>query len=975
MNKNIIGSKINGFILKEEEFVVDINSNIKVFEHEKTGAKLMHIENDDDNKTFSIGFKTPPKDNTGEMHILEHSVLCGSKKFPVKEPFVELCKGSMNTFLNAMTYSDKTVYPVASRNEQDFYNLMNVYLDAVFYPNIYKNDKIFKQEGWHYHIEDEDDDIDYKGVVYNEMKGYFSSPLTALYGLSERTLFPDNAYSYESGGLPSDIPELTYNQFLNTHSELYHPSNSYITLYGDLDLNKALDFIDREYLSNFDKKEINSKIEKQNPFEKRKDFVFNYSVSDENQLHNQSYISLNTVVDSLDNTELNLAMHILLTLLVYSEEAPLKQALIDAELCDDVFVIYEDEVLQPYLSIILKNSSLSKKDEFLKVIEKTLKSLVDKGISKDLIEGCINIYEFSYREAESGSMPKGLNYSLSVMGSWIHGVNPIEKLKFEKHFKNIKKALNEPYFENIITKYILNNSHSSLVVLEPKLNLNQEEELNLKNKLSKLKNKLNKNELICMIKDTKDLLEYQEREDTQEDLSKIPMLSLNDIEKEVEDLIVEEYDVEGTRLMHYDTFTGGINYISAMFDVRGVKEEDIYYIGLISDLLGRVGTEKRSYIELSNDVMKNVGGLTLYTKEYASIKDYKAYIPLVEVSCKVLNSKTNEAIELMIDIIKSSSFEDEKRIKELIKEKISEIEMSIVSNGDSLAVSKMTSYFYPLSRYDQKISGLEYYKFLKDINNNIDANIKSVKEKLYEVKETIFNFNNMDVSYIGPKEELLNIKAYVKRLNASLSNDILFEDNYSFVEEILNEGLLIPSEVHYVSKGYNYRALGYEYNGSMEVLKNVLRYGYLWNKIRVQGGAYGARFNITEGGNIILCSYRDPNIVETLRAYEEMPDFIKNIDLNSRELEKAIIGTLSNMQLPTSSYKKGKVAIGYHLIGKTKLDRQKQRNEVLNTTVNSLRSLSNLMSDVIKKECITVVGNEKINNYSELFGEIYSPLK
>ena len=975
MNKSKIGSKINGFILKEEEFVLDINSNIKIFEHEKTGAKLMHIENDDDNKSFAIGFKTPPEDSTGVMHILEHSVLCGSKKFPTKEPFVELCKGSMNTFLNAMTYSDKTVYPIASRNEKDYFNLMNVYLDAVFYPNIYKNDKIFKQEGWHYHIEDKNDDVEYKGVVYNEMKGYFSSPMTHIYSLVEPTLFPDNAYAYESGGIPSDIPKLTYEQFLNTHKKLYHPSNSYIALYGDLDLNKALDFIDREYLSNFDRKDIDSNIEKQKPFEKKRDFIFNYSVSSENQLENQSYIALNTVIDSLGNTELNLAMHILSTLLVDSEEAPLKQALIDAGLGDDVFAIYEDEVLQPYLSIILKDSSLSKKEEFIRVVKQTLVDLIDKGINKELIEGCINIYEFSYREADSGSMPKGLGYSLSSMSSWIHGESPIEKLKFEKHFENIKRALTEPYFENIIEKYILNNSHSSVLVLEPKLHLNQEEDLNVKNELFELKSNLSEDKLDSMIKNTIELLEYQEREDSQEDLNKIPMLSIDDIEKEVEDLKVNEYDIEGTKLLHYDTFTGGINYISAMFDVRGVKEEDISYIGLLSDLLTRVGTENKSYIALSNDIMKNVGGLAFYTKEYFDIKDYSVYTPLIEGACKVLSSKTDKAIELMLDIMNNTSFEDEKRIKELIKEKVSELEMGIVSSGDSLAVTKLSSYFYPMSKYNQKISGVEYYEFLKDISENIDIRIGEVKEKLYEVKELIFNLNNMTITFVGPSDELKNIEIAIKDLNASLSKNNIHKHKYSFAEEILNEGLLIPSEVQYVAKGYNYKALGYEYNGSMEVLKNVLRYGYLWNKIRVQGGAYGARFNITESGNVTLCSYRDPNIVETLQAYDGLPSFIKNIDLNSRELDKAIIGTLSDMQLPTSSYKKGKVAIGYHLIGKTKLDRQKQRDEVLSTTVQSLRNLSDLMSDVMNKECIVVVGNEKINSCKELFNDIYNPLK
>lgn len=973
MNKT--GVTINGFILKEEEFVADIDSNVRIFEHEKTGAKLMHIENDDDNKSFTIGFKTPPKDNTGEMHILEHSVLCGSRKFPTKEPFVELCKGSMKTFLNAITYSDKTVYPISSRNEKDFLNLMDVYLDAVFYPNIYKNDKIFKQEGWHYHLENKDDNIEYKGVVYNEMKGYFSSPFTNVYRLIEPSLFPNNAYSYESGGIPNEIPQLTYEQFLNTHKKLYHPSNSYIALYGNLNLEKTLDFIDKEYLSNFDKKEIDSNIEKEKPFDERKESIFNYSVSNENQLSNQSYLALNTVVDSLGNTELNLAMHILSTLLTDSEEAPLKQALLDTGLGDDVFAIYNDEVLQPYLSIILKDSSLDKKDAFLNTVKETLIYLVKKGINKDLIEGCINMYEFSYREGDTGSTPKGLSYSLSAIGSWIHGKSPIEKLKFEKHFKNIKKALTEPYFENIIEKYILNNNHSSLVILEPKLNMNKEDNVNLKNKLFELKNNLSNEELDFLVKDTLELLEYQEKEDSQEDLNKIPMLSIDDIEKEVEELKVEEYDIEGTKLLHYDTFAGGINYISTMFDVRGVKEDDISYIGLISDLLTRVGTKDKTYIELSNDIMKNVGELSFYTKEYFDKENPKLYTPLIECSCKVLVSKTNKAIELMLEIMNSTSFEDEKRIKEIIKEKISELEITMIEDADNLAMSKMASYFNPMAKYNEKISGLEYYKFLKELNENIDENIKNIKEKLYEIKEAIFDSNNMIVTFVGSKDELNNIECVVKDLNASLSNCKIDKYNYSFNEEILNEGILIPSEVQYVAKGYNYKMLGYEYNGSMEVLKNTLKFGYLWNKIRVQGGAYGAMFNITESGNVILCTYRDPNIVETLQAYDNMPSYIENIDLNSRELNKSIIGTLSAMQLPTLSYKKGKVAIGYYLMGKTKLDRQKQRNEVLNTSVESLRSLSKLMNDVINKECIVVVGNDKINEHKELFNNISNPLK
>lgn len=975
MNELKVGSILNGFILKQEEFVKDINSNVQIFEHEKTGANLMYIGNDDDNKTFSIGFKTPPEDSTGVMHILEHSVLCGSKNFPTKEPFVELCKGSLNTFLNAMTYSDKTVYPVASKNEKDFFNLMHVYLDAVFYPNIYENEKILKQEGWHYHIESGEEDIAYNGVVYNEMKGVYSSPMNQIFRKIEETLYPDNAYGNDSGGNPKCIPNLTYKQFIDTHKKYYHPSNSYITLYGDLDLEKTLCFINDEYLSSFDKKEIPSKIDKQKPFSRIKEHKFRYSVSDESQLENQAYLALNLSVGSVEDMELSLALDILTTLLFYSEEAPLKQSIIDAELGADAFGLYYSELLQPYFSVIVKDSCSSKKEDFEKVVRESLSNLIKTGINKELIEGCINMYEFSYREADSGSMPKGLTYSLKSMGAWIHGVNPLKKLKFEKYFKNIRKALTEPYFENIIEKYILDNTHSSLIVLEPELNLSQKEELELNEKLTLFKNGLKEEELKDLVKETKELLEYQSKEDSEEDLKTIPMLSLEDIEREVEDLKVDEYEVDGVKLLHHDTFTGGISYISTMFDVNSVKEEDISYIGLLSDLLCRVGTKNKSYIDLSNEIMLKAGGLGFFTKEYSNKDNHREYLPMIDGYCKVLSDKTPEAIELMVEIMNETSFEDEKRIKELIKERLSELEMSILSKGHSLAVSRMNSYYSPLAKYSQKIIGLDYYNFLKEIDGNIEVKMSEIKEKLYEVKDAIFNSNNLKISLVGSKDELDTLMPLIKNLKTSISNRNIEKYKYSFDEAKLNEGLLIPSDVQYVAKGYNFKNLGYECDGSIEVLKNILRYGYLWNKIRVQGGAYGAMINTTESGNFTLCSYRDPNVKDTIDAYNGLADFVSNIELSERELEKAIIGTISDMQLPTTPQGKGKVAIASYIVGRTKEERQDRRNEILNTTVEGLRKYSSLIKDVMNADCTVVVGNEKMNECKDLLNEIYTPIK
>lgn len=962
-----VNSRIHGFILKETEFVSDIGSQVLIFEHEQTSAKLMYIKNKDTNKTFSIGFKTPPEDNTGVMHILEHSVLCGSRKYPSKEPFVELCKSSLNTFLNAITYSDKTVYPVSSRNEKDFFNLMSVYLDAVFYPNIYSNKKIFEQEGWRYHLEKDSDEIIYNGVVYNEMKGALSSPISQLVRKIEETLYPDNAYAFESGGDPAYIPELTYEQFINTHKKLYHPSNSYITLCGDLDLDKALELINTEYLSNFEKSIVDIEIEKQKAFDKRVREIFKYSVTEESQLQNQDYLALNFTIEDIDNVELSIALNMLTLILVYSEGAPLKQALIDAKICDDVLAHYCGEVLQPYFSIILKGFNRDNEAKFLEIFETVLKDLIENGISKDLIEGCVNIFEFRYREGEDGSEPKGLIYCLDATASWIHGSNPIEKLKFEKYFDSIKKSMNNSYFENIIDKYMLNNNHSSIIILEPELNLCERNDQDIKDRLSKLKESLSQEDIDKMVENTKALIEYQNKEDSPEVLEMIPSLSIDDLDKDVPELKVDEYIFDKTKVYHHDIFTGGISYIEAQFNTKAVPQEDLGYLGLLVNILYKVNTDTSSYIQLSNKIMCNLGGLAINTKEYNSGNDIDDYDTFLNISCKVLVDKTNTALDIINEIATKTNFEDINRIKDLIKEKISEIEMKIMSSGHYVVTGRMSSYFNELGAYQDITSGLEYYTFLKQLEKNIESDADKVKDKLYSIKDLVFNKNNMRVTVVGSKKEKDVLMENMRTLQNNLPCNSLSYNSYTFTTDIKNEAILIPSDVQYVAKGYNFKKLGHEYKGSIEVLEHVLRYGYLWNNIRVKGGAYGALINFTPLGNFMLCSYRDPNVKETIDVYKEMPEFVKNMDISTKELEKAIIGTMSNKQLPLSSKAVGKYAINCTLTGKSQEDRQQIINDILSTSLEDLRGFSNLIKDVLEIDCQAVAGNKKALDYPELF--------
>ena len=971
-----IGQIYNGFILKDEEYIKEVNSNARIFEHEKTGARLLHMENDDNNKVFSIGFKTPPSDSTGVMHILEHSVLCGSRKFPTKEPFVELVKGSLNTFLNAMTYPDKTIYPVASQNEKDFFNLMDVYLDAVFYPNIYNTKEILMQEGWHYDLEDKNEDLTYKGVVYNEMKGAFSSPEGILLRRIQQTLFPDNTYYNESGGDPHDIPDLTYEQFIDTHKKYYHPSNSYIFLYGDGDLDKELAFINDNYLSNFDKIEIDSDIKEQEPYSEMKEVNYSYSISKEDEEREKTFLALNFVTGRSTEDEVYTDLNILEYLLLETEGAPLKKALIDAEVGKDVFGSFDNGILQPVFSVIVKNSEVDKKEEFKKIVFDTLNDLVKNGIDKKLIEGCINTFEFKLREGDTGSYPKGLIYYMNAMDSWLYGGDPLMHIRYEKAIENVKKALTSNYFERLIEKYLLNNTHSSLLVLKPEKGLAEKEEVELKEKLKSYKESLSNEELDEIVEETKSLILRQSTPDSPDVLETIPMLSIDDIGKDVEDLKIEEIKYDDIEILHYNVFTSNISYLNFMFYGRCIKEEDIPYFSLIGNLLGKVDTKNYDYKELSNEILINTGDLFFKNQVYSNDKDTTKFYPFIESHIKVMNDKIGKSLDLLSEIIKNSLFEDSKRIREIIRELISRIDMNLMQAGHQVANSRLTSYFSPVASYLQKISGYDYYEFLKNIEKNYDSEFENIKSKLYEIQKTVFNKNNLTIAITGEVKELELLKENMNKVTNVLCNDKLDSYEYKFTKEQKNEGLMTSANVQYVAKGYNYKELGYDYSGSMLVLKTILGYDYLWNNVRVKGGAYGAMSNISREGSFIFVSYRDPNLVNTLNAYDGACDYLEKFDISDREMTKYIIGTISNLESPLMPYYKGIKAVSMYIRNITKEDREKERVEVLNTKVEDIKGYAEVVRNTMSQDYLAVVGNEKeIKENKDIFKNLINVLK
>ena len=959
----------HGFKLIEERNVSEIQSIARIFYHEKSGAKLLQLENDDDNKVFSIGFRTPPSDSTGVPHIIEHCVLSGSRKYTTKEPFMDMAKGSLQTFMNAITFSDKTLFPIASRNEKDFFNLMDVYLDAVFYPKIYEIPEIFMQEGWHHEIFEENEPIRYKGVVYNEMLGAYSSPERILSDNISKSLFPDTCYKYSSGGDPKAIPDLSYEEFLNFHRRYYHPSNCYIFLYGNGNLEKQLRHIDQYYLSNFDRKEIDSTIREQKPFISRNEVVDYYPISKDEPEENRSYLSLNFVIGKSTDPKTYLMTNILSQLLIESEAAPLKKALLEHGIGEDVFPIIVDG-LQLGFGIIAKNASPDKKEEFEKVVFDTLNKIIKEGIDKQLIEASINVVEYDLREA-SNFPTKGIVYNMLSLDSWLYDGDPLAHIQYEKPLKEIKSKIDEGFFEKFIEEKIINNPHSSLVIVNPKRGLGEEEEKQVRETLNKYKESLSKEEIIALIEKNNKLKNMQMTDDSPEAKATIPKLSISDVNPKSEVIPQEIIREDGFTILNHNIFTSKIAYVDLYFDTSIVDEELIPYVNLLSGILGKIDTKKKSYDELSNEIYVNTGGIHFSSAAFVENNIDDIYHPKLIVKGKAIGDKITKLMELISELITESKIEDTKRIKELLQQIKSRIEMSIFNNGHSVVMRRVGSYFSPSSRYVEKLQGLDFYWFLSDLLKNFDENSDEILYNLKKVYDTVFNINNLIISITGDEDDFKLAKDNIKVVTDKLNKDKLESQQYEFKEEKLNEGILSSANVQYVSKGYNFRKLGYDYNGSLLVLSTILSREYLHNKIRAQGGAYGAGISIDRTGHLITYSYRDPNLKETIETYDSMADYIRNLNLTKNDLTTFIIGTISRIDPATTPHMKGETATGRFISNVSQDDVQKSRDEILNTRVKDIKDCVDILESSMKENYVCALGNEnKIRENKELFNNL-----
>ncbi|MCD8174425.1 MAG: insulinase family protein [Phascolarctobacterium sp.] len=969
--KLTVNNICHGFKVLTYDFVKEVDSDVYLLEHLQSGARLLYLSNDDDNKVFSISFRTPPADDTGIPHILEHSSLCGSRKYQLKEPFVELVKGSLNTFLNAMTYPDKTVYPVASRNDKDFLNLVDVYLDAVFFPLIYRNKFTLRQEGWHYHIDNAEGKLSYNGVVYNEMKGVYSTADALLSNEALKALFPDTPYRFESGGYPDAIPQLTQEAFENFHKTYYRPENSYIYLYGNMDIEYYLDYLDSEYLADFKKTCMaHSEIPMQVPLKKTKEIKAYYPVAKNEDCGAKTYHELSAVTGTATDVKTSMALRLLEGILLESESSPLRRALLREGVGQNISGSYSGEILQPIFSIRASGSDFDMRDKFVSVIYNTLQKITIEGLDKKLLTAALNSMEFKLREADFGVYPKGLIYNLSVMNNWLYGGNPVEGLRYNEILQELRDGINTHYYENLIENYLLDNTHKVLVSLLPEPGKEEADRKAEAKKMATLKESMSKEKLQQYIDECAELNRLQAQPDSEEALSSIPILQRGDIRREIEKIPVKEKLSCSNTLLYVPAATNKIDYLNWYFDITSVERSLLLYCYLLLDLLGKFNTERYTYEEIATESIMYTGGVSFDVRAMSEAENDEKYRIYFSVKGKVLHENLPKLLDILQAVALESKLDDEKRFKELLAEIKTDLDSNFFAKGQAIAISRLYSYCSASGRVNEQAQ-FSYYQFIKMLTENFDREKEKALDVLRRLLQVFFHKNRYVLVYSCDEDLREKVADAAQSFASRLP---VAELNYT-VEDLPapgnNEGITTAGKVQYVVAGGNFRRHGHHYKGAMRVLETVLRYEYLWTKIRIQGGAYGATACFNTNGTGVFASYRDPRLSESLTAYRELPEWLGTLNFSLRELDKYVIGTISGMDRPLTNSMRLEEAAAAYLRNVDDELKQKIRDEVLNVTNEDLQELAVIIRDMLSDGYICVVGGkEQIMDNENLFDKV-----
>ncbi|XP_077224928.1 presequence protease 1, chloroplastic/mitochondrial-like isoform X2 [Tasmannia lanceolata] len=954
-----------GFEKISEQMIEECKSKAVLYKHRKTGAEVMSVSTDDENKVFGIVFRTPPKDSTGIPHILEHSVLCGSRKYPLKEPFVELLKGSLHTFLNAFTYPDRTCYPVASTNTKDFYNLVDVYLDAVFFPKCVEDFQTFQQEGWHYELNNPAEEITYKGVVFNEMKGVYSQPDNILGRISQQALFPDNTYGVDSGGDPQDIPKLTFDEFKDFHRKYYHPSNARIWFYGDDDQNERLRILS-EYLDLFDANSASneSKVEPQKLFSGPVRVVEKYPAGEGGDLKKKHMVCLNWLLsDEPLDLQTELALGFLDHLMLGTPASPLRRILLESGLGDAIVGGgIEDELLQPQFSIGLKGVSEDDIKKVEELIMTTLKDLAEKGFDPEAIEASMNTIEFSLRENNTGSFPRGLSLMLRSIGKWIYDRDPFEPLKYEKPLQSLKAQIAEEgskaVFSPLIEKFILNNPHRVTIEMQPDPEKASRDEAAEREILEKVKASMTEEDLAELARGTQELRLKQETPDPPEALRTVPSLSLNDIPREPIHVPMEVGEIDGVKVLRHDLFTNDVLYAEVVFNMRSLKKELLPLVPLFCQSLLEMGTKDMDFVQLNQLIGRKTGGISVYPLT-SSVRGQKDPCSHIVARGKAMAGRAEDLFNLVNCILQDVQFTDQQRFKQFVSQSKARMENRLRGSGHGIAAARMDAKLNVAGWISEQMGGISYLEYLEVLEKKVDQDWDEISSSLEEIRRSLFSREGCLINLTADGKNLTNTEKYVTKFLDLLPRMTSMETtSWNAQLSPVNEAIVIPTQVNYVGKAANIYETGYQLNGSAYVISKYIGNTWLWDRVRVSGGAYGGFCDFdTHSGVFSYLSYRDPNLLKTLEVYDGTASFLRELELDDDTLTKAIIGTIGDVdsyQLPDA---KGYSSMLRYLLGITEEERQKRREEILSTSSKDFKEFADAIEAVKDKGVVVAVAS------------------
>lgn len=952
------------FELLRQERIDELNFNAEIYRHRATGAELLYIPCEDRNKVFTAAFATHPEDDSGVAHIIEHSVLSGSEKYPLREPFVTLMKGSLNTFLNAMTFPDKTLYPFASQNTEDFFNLMNVYLDAVFNPIIYREPLILRQEGWHFEL-DEKGEPYFTGVVYNEMKGAMSGP-TEIISEAERKCLYDNLYRHNSGGNPEAIPTLTDEAFLAFHRRFYHPSNCKFYLYGDVDAERACTLID-DYIKSYERSTPAPAVPLTSKLNKAQYQTIPYASQD-----GSGFAGLSLVCDSNDDAVKNMLLSVAANALFGLESSPARRILLESGLCQDLMANYDDAQVNGSLSVVLAGT----REQDPKVIEKAILEAIEASLTPELdaaAQAALNGLAFTLMEGESGNYPKGLVYGFNALLTWANGLDPIERLRYKERLEQTRRDLADGRLKDLIRQYFLENQHrcTTVLVADEGVQLRMAEAE--RERAKKAWAELPAERRAAIPAENEALIKRQTTPDSPETLALLPAVHLQDIERQNklrdcsasrERFALADGSVSENELLYFPTQLQDISYLTLNFPLKDFAEEDLFSLSILTDLLGSVDTARRSYADLTNLALSETGGISCGLSYFPDRQ-------FMTVNLKVLTEKIDQGLEILHEVLRESRFDDHDRLGELLMMGVSRMQMDIIGSGSRYAAEEVAARFDREARAASIVGGFSYFASLLQLLQSEPETVEHFSAYLAEALARIVRREGLVISLCASEASKSKVLAALPKFLSNLpQGDNLGHNIEIHPENHGNPAYIMPSQVQYVAMGgpLNKEGESFRFKGQYHVLNSLLSKDYLWNAIRVRGGAYGASAAINRQGNFLLSSYRDPNCAATIENYKKIPDYLRQLEVSPAEMEGYIIGSMATFDQPYSDARQAQSAFSRYFKGISLAELQKEREELLNCKVEDLRAMAEEIEAALAHNAYCVFGGEaKIREDEAIF--------